>query len=68
MDSTRDWLDDLKFRVGYGQTGNSEVPRITNYAYEFTTDPTRTNYDLGGQQTSADLGYRLGRFGNTNTK
>ncbi|MDR3140925.1 MAG: TonB-dependent receptor [Tannerellaceae bacterium] len=68
MDSTRDWLDDLKFRIGYGQTGNSEVPRKTNFAYEFTTAPDRTNYDLTGSNTSGQLGYRLARYGNENTK
>ncbi|MDR1407634.1 MAG: TonB-dependent receptor [Tannerella sp.] len=61
MDSTRDWLDDLKLRVGYGQNGNAEIPRATNFAYEFTTNPERTNYN--GQ-----LGYRLERFGNEDTK
>lgn len=68
MENTRTWLDDLKLRAGYGQTGNAEVPRATNYAFEFSTDPTRTNYDLTGQQSAANLGYRLAKFGNANTK
>jgi hypothetical protein len=68
MEGTRSWLDDLKFRVGYGQSGNAEIPRTANFAYEFTTDPTRTNYDIGGANTSGYTGYRLGRFGNPETK
>jgi TonB-linked SusC/RagA family outer membrane protein len=68
MENTRNWLDDLKMRIGYGQTGNSEVPRKTNFAYEFTTDPARTNYDLTGANTSGSLGYRLQRYGNEDTK
>lgn len=68
MESTRDWLDDLKFRVGYGQTGNSEVPRKTNFAYEFSTDPGTTGYDLSGTNGSAFTGYKLNRFGNPDTK
>lgn len=68
MDSTRDWLDDLKLRVGYGQTGNSEVPRKTNFAYEFATDPKTTGYDLGGTNGSAYTGYKLNRYGNPETK
>ena len=68
MENTRDWLDDLKLRVGYGVTGNSEMPRITNFAYEFATDPTRTNYDLQGSNSLSDLGFRLYRFGNPDTK
>jgi hypothetical protein len=68
METTRDWLDDLKARIGYGKTGNSEIPRKTNFAYEYTTDPTRTNYDLGGANTSGTTGYRLQRYGNEDTK
>jgi TonB-linked SusC/RagA family outer membrane protein len=68
MESTRDWLDDLKVRVGYGQTGNSEIPRKTNFAYEYTTNPERTNYDLAGANTSASTGYTLLRYGNEDTK
>lgn len=68
MSTTRDWLDDLKFRVGYGQTGNSEVPRTSNFAYEFTTDAKITNYDFAGSNTSGASGYRLQRFGNEDTK
>lgn len=68
MESTRSWLDDLKLRVGYGVTGNSEMSRITNYAMEFGTDPRQTNYDLSGANTGSDLGYRLARFGNEDTK
>jgi TonB-linked SusC/RagA family outer membrane protein len=68
MASTRTWIDDLKLRAGYGQAGNSEVPRKTNFAYEYTTAADRTNYDLGGANTGGTLGYRLERFGNENTK
>ena len=68
MERSRDWLDDLKIRAGYGETGNAEVPRATNYAFEFSTNPTLTNYDLTGAQNSADLGYRLSYFGNEDTK
>lgn len=67
MESTRDWLDDLKLRAGYGQTGNAEVPRSANFAYEFTTNSERTNYDIQGTN-SGNLGYRLQRFGNEDTK
>lgn len=68
MARTRDWLDDLKLRFGYGQTGNSEVPRITNFAYEYVTDPKRTDYDLAGMNTSSSVGYRLDKYGNEDTK
>jgi TonB-linked SusC/RagA family outer membrane protein len=68
MESTRDWLDDLKLRAGYGQTGNAEVPRVANFAYEFTTESQYTNYDLAGVNGGTSTGYRLQRYGNTDTK
>lgn len=68
MDKTREWLDDLKLRFGYGQTGNSEVPRITNFAYEYATDPKKTDYDLAGMNTGTSVGYRLDKYGNEDTK
>ena len=68
MKGTKRWLDDLKLRAGYGITGNSEMIRTTNYAMEFTTYPQSTNYDLGGANSGTTLGYRLGRFGNEDTK
>ena len=68
MESTRDWLDDVKLRVGYGQTGNSEVPRITNYAMELATYPKRSDYDLNGQNNSTTTGFILDKYGNEDTK
>ena len=68
MENTKTWLDDLKLRAGFGMTGNSEMSRKTNYAMEFGTNPANTNYDLGGVNTTSELGYRLSRFGNENTK
>lgn len=68
MLNTKDWLDDLKLRVGYGENGNSEVPRKTNYAYEYVTSPSRTNYDITGCDNATEVGWRLGLFGNENTK
>ena len=57
MEKTKDWLDDLKLRFGFGVTGNSEVPRITNFAYEYRTLPKKTNYDFTGSNTSTSLAY-----------
>jgi TonB-linked SusC/RagA family outer membrane protein len=68
LENTREWLDDLKARIGYGQTGNAEIPRKNNYAYEYTTDSRRTNYDLNGANTSGSTGYRLQYYGNEDTK
>ncbi len=68
MEGTRNWLDDLKLRVGYGHTGNAEIPRATNFAMLFSTAPDRTNYDLGGTNTGSETGYRLATYGNEDTR
>ena len=68
MEGSREWLDDLKLRVGYGHTGNAEIPRATNFAMLFGTAPDRTNYDLSGANTGSDLGYRLATYGNEETR
>jgi TonB-linked SusC/RagA family outer membrane protein len=61
------WLDDLKLRFSWGLVGNSDVPRATNFAYEFFTEPTTTNYDIAGNN-GGNMGFRLNKFGNPNTK
>ncbi|WP_349317153.1 TonB-dependent receptor [Chitinophaga sp. MM2321] len=63
-----DWVDDLKLRAGYGVTGNSEIPRVTNWADEYITNPPQTNYDFDGTQGSAFTGFALSRYGNSDTK
>ena len=69
MAPTRTWLDDLKLRAGYGLVGNSDVPRTTNFAYEYIMQPQRANYDIaGGNGGSSYVGFRLDKFGNENTK
>ena len=68
MENTRDWLDDLKLRVGYGQTGNSEVPRLPNFAMEFATYPKQTDYDFAGANNATTTGFMLDKYGNEDTK
>ena len=68
MEQTRSWLDDMKLRVGYGITGNSEIPVATNFANTFTTSTTETNYDMTGANTGENTGYHQETFGNTDTK
>lgn len=68
FENSRSWLDDLKLRVGYGLTGNSEIPRATNFAMLFTTTPQSTNYDFAGSNTDSATGYRLSTYGNTATR
>jgi len=67
MKPSRTWLDDLKIRASWGLTGNSDVPRATNFAFEYVTEPMSTNYDMSGSN-SGNMGFRLGKFGNSETK
>jgi TonB-linked SusC/RagA family outer membrane protein len=67
MTPTRTWLDDLKVRASWGLTGNSDVPRSTNFAFEYITEPVSTNYDMSGSN-SGNMGFRLNNYGNSETK
>lgn len=68
MLGTKSWLDDLKLRFGYGQTGNSEIPRATNFASLYNTNRKRTDYSINGSNTTMTPGWRLGTYGNPETK
>jgi TonB-dependent starch-binding outer membrane protein SusC len=62
------WLTDLKLRAGWGEMGSqSNVGAINQYS-TFISDPSRTNYDINGNNTSASQGYRAGFEGNSKTK
>ena len=45
MESTRNWLDNLKLRVGYGVTGNSNVPA---YSSKTLIEAKGESLNLGG--------------------
>lgn len=68
MEETKGWLDDIKLRVGYGHTGNAEIPRAINFLTLFGTAPANTNYDFGGTNTGSELGYRLATYANEDTR
>lgn len=44
MKGSRNWLDHLKLRAGYGVLGNQSIP---SYSYMFTYDPTQIIDDTG---------------------
>lgn len=62
-----EWLSDLKLRVGYGTTGNADIPRPFNYAYEYGQNLS-FGYDLAGTSTSTISGIQLSKFGNVRTR
>ncbi len=56
-------INDLKFRVGWGQTGNQEIGDYNSYQ-TFNTDAQTSFYDLNGSSTSSVQGYELFQFAN----
>ena len=52
MESTRKYIDNIKFRLGYGETGNQQIP---NNAYSAI---------LGEQSSALGLGFLPGNFPN----
>jgi TonB-linked SusC/RagA family outer membrane protein len=62
-----DFVDDLKIRAGWGQTGNQEIGNYNPYT-QFGTDPRTSFYDINGARNSAVQGYELTQFGNPNAK
>ncbi|WP_128544484.1 SusC/RagA family TonB-linked outer membrane protein [Larkinella soli] len=61
------WVDDLKLRIGWGQTGNQEIGNYNPYT-QFSTNPITSFYDINGTRTSAVPGYELTQFGNAKAK
>jgi len=56
MKSTKKWLDDLKFRLTYGVTGNAGIP-----VYGSETGVNFANWSFGFQDTAANR-YTLGAY------
>lgn len=61
------WLDDLKLRAAYGQTGNQEIGNY-NYFGIFGSDVRFSFYDLNGSRSSSIQGYERVQFANPNAK
>ncbi|MHB1179216.1 MAG: SusC/RagA family TonB-linked outer membrane protein [Daejeonella sp.] len=61
------FIDDLKLRAGWGQTGNQEIGNY-NFASTFESNSDRSNYDINGTRNSVVIGYDRNQFGNANAK
>lgn len=60
------WLDDLKLRVGYGTSGNSNIGAY-NYAFQYATGNAYM-YSITGGDTSTSPGYAISNLGDPNAK
>ena len=78
MEPAKKWLDNLKFRASWGQTGNQEIPVTARYTlYEsnygeaqFGGQSYGTSYDIEGTNGGKQLpsGFRRTRLGNDDLK
>ena len=57
------WLDDLKLRVGWGQTGNQNIDAANSYS-SFGGSPGGTAYAIDGSSSTTTAGFALNRYGN----
>jgi TonB-dependent starch-binding outer membrane protein SusC len=63
MAGTGNWLDMLKIRLGWGQTGNDQMGLYNSYT-TFRSDPYKSSYAIGGSNTSAVSGFMPSALGN----
>ena len=78
MESTKGWLDNLKLRYSWGQTGNQEISNTARYTlYKsvvstslWNSDQAGSSYDIAGRNGGYDLanGYVRNQRGNDDIK
>jgi TonB-linked SusC/RagA family outer membrane protein len=61
-------FSDLKLRAGWGQMGSQKNVGATNRYSTFETDPSRTNYDINGTNSSLATGFGANQQGRDQTK
>src|SRR5210317_151642 len=61
------FIDDLKFRYGWGKTGNQSIGDYNAYT-QFRSASYNSGYPIDGSSSSATLGYDPSQFGNPNAK
>ncbi len=64
MDGTSDWLNQLKFRFGWGQSGNDQIGSNSNIFSTFGSGLGNSYYGIGGGDNTIALGYQSIAFGN----
>jgi len=61
------FINDLKFRYGWGKTGNQSIGDYNAYT-QFRSASYNSGYPIDGSNSSATLGYDPSQFGNPNAK
>ncbi|WP_282134271.1 SusC/RagA family TonB-linked outer membrane protein [Seonamhaeicola maritimus] len=67
MDSTSGWLNQLKFRAGWGQSGNDQIGNYNGFT-TFGSGLGNSYYGIGGGDNTISLGYQSTGFGNPDAK
>jgi TonB-linked SusC/RagA family outer membrane protein len=65
MAGTSNWLNMLKLRVGWGQSGNDRIGEYNMYS-TFASNNYTAAYALDGSNTSATVGFQPSTLGNAN--
>lgn len=60
-----DFISDLKFRAGWGQTGNQSGISDYNAYSTYSTDVYSGGYSVSGNPNGYDLSFVINKFGNT---
>jgi len=63
MAGTKNWLDVLKLRTGYGVSGNDQIGNYNSYT-TYASDKYLAAYSLDGSNTSATAGFQPSTLGN----
>lgn len=61
------WLDDLKIRFGWGQTGNQEIDASNPYS-QYRSGIGFSSYDITGNSTNPLAGFAQSSLGNSKSK
>jgi len=61
------WLDDLKIRFGWGQTGNQDIDAANPYS-SYSSGIGFSAYDINATNNSPLAGFAQSRLGNANSK
>jgi len=61
------WLDDLKLRAGWGQTGNQEIGNYNGFS-TYRSTLNQSSYAIDGSNSSVQAGFDTQAFGNQDAK
>ncbi|MET7256829.1 SusC/RagA family TonB-linked outer membrane protein [Dyadobacter fermentans] len=61
------WLDDLKLRAGWGQTGNQEIGNYNGFS-TYRSSLSQSSYAIDGSNNAVQPGFDTEAFGNQNAK